>query len=128
TVNITNSKDIKMFGKDAIGIYAMNNKNGSVAADHTVKNKGTVEVGDSKDKTAVGIYADKVTVKPENGTIKIGKSAVGIYAKDSSVGEANKNLGTIDFNGEKAVGIYLKDTSTLLGDKVTLKQTASGEI
>ncbi|KDE69422.1 hypothetical protein FUSO6_06710, partial [Fusobacterium necrophorum DAB] len=126
TVNITNSKDIKMFGKDAIGIYAMNNNSASVI--HTVINKGTVEVKDSDQKTAVGIYAGKVTVKPEDGTVKIGKNAVGIYAKDSSVGEASKNLGTIDFNGEKAVGIYLKDSSTLLGDKVTLKQTASGEI
>ena len=124
TVNITNEKDIKMSGKDAIGIYAMNNKAGSSSAEHIVTNTGTVEVGDSGEKTAVGIYAKGVNVKPEGGKIKIGKKAVGIYAEDSQVGEANKDLGTIDFNGDDGVGIYLKGSgSKLVGNKVTLTQS-----
>ena len=75
-------------------------------------------------KTAVGIYAKGVDVKPESGKIKIGKKAVGIYAEDSQVGEANKDLGTVDFNGDDGVGIYLKGSgSNLLGNKVTLTQS-----
>lgn len=124
TVNITNEKDIKMSGKDAIGIYAMNNNPDNTVTSHLVTNKGTVEVGDSGEKTAVGIYAKGVNVKPENGKIKIGKKAVGIYAEDSQVGEANKDLGTVDFNGDDGVGIYLKGSgSNLLGNKVTLSQS-----
>ncbi|WP_432759920.1 beta strand repeat-containing protein, partial [Fusobacterium nucleatum] len=74
--------------------------------------------------TAVGIYAKEVNVKPEGGTIKIGKEAVGIYAEDSDVGEAGKDLGTINFNGDDGVGIYLKGSgSKLLGNKVTLKES-----
>lgn len=123
-VNITNEKDIKMSGKDAIGIYAMNNNTDTTVTSHLVTNKGTVEVGDSGEKTAVGIYAKGVNVKPENGKIKIGKKAVGIYAEDSQVGEANKDLGTVDFNGDDGVGIYLKGSgSNLLGNKVTLSQS-----
>lgn len=124
TVNITNEKDIKMSGKDAIGIYAMNNNTDTTVTSHLVTNKGTVEVGDSGEKTAVGIYAKGVNVKPEGGKIKIGKKAVGIYVEDSQVGEANKDLGTIDFNGDDGVGIYLKGSgSNLLGNKVTLTQS-----
>lgn len=124
TVNITNEKDIKMSGKDAIGIYAMNNKAGSSSTEHIVKNTGNIEIGDSVEKTAVGIYAKGVDVKPESGKIKIGKKAVGIYAEDSQVGEANKDLGTVDFNGDDGVGIYLKGSgSNLLGNKVTLTQS-----
>ena len=124
TVNITNEKDIKMSGKDAIGIYAMNNNTDTTVTSHLVTNKGTVEVGDSGEKTAVGIYAKGVNVKPEGGKIKIGKKAVGIYAEDSQVGEANKDLGTIDFNGDNGVGIYLKGSgSKLVGNKVTLTQS-----
>ena len=124
TVNITNEKDIKMSGKDAIGIYAMNNNTDTTVTSHLVTNKGTVEVGDSGEKTAVGIYAKGVNVKPEGGKIKIGKKAVGIYAEDSQVGEANKDLGTIDFNGDNGVGIYLKGNgSKLVGNKVTLTQS-----
>lgn len=123
-VNITNEKDIKMSGKDAIGIYAMNNNTDTTVTSHLVTNKGTVEVGDSGEKTAVGIYAKGVNVKPESGKIKIGKKAVGIYAEDSQVGEANKDLGTVDFNGDDGVGIYLKGSgSNLLGNKVTLTQS-----
>ena len=124
TVNITNEKDIKMSGKDAIGIYAMNNNTDTTVTNHLVTNKGTVEIGDSGEKTAVGIYAKGVNVKPESGKIKIGKKAVGIYAEDSQVGEANKDLGTVDFNGDDGVGIYLKGSgSNLLGNKVTLTQS-----
>ena len=123
-VNITNEKDIKMSGKDAIGIYAMNNNTDTTVTSHLVTNKGTVEVGDSGEKTAVGIYAKGVNVKLESGKIKIGKKAVGIYAEDSQVGEANKDLGTVDFNGDDGVGIYLKGSgSNLLGNKVTLTQS-----
>lgn len=123
-VNITNEKDIKMSGKDAIGIYAMNNNPDNTVTSHLVTNTGTVEVGDSDQKTAVGIYAKEVNVKPEGGTIKIGKEAVGIYAEDSDVGEAGKDLGTINFNGDDGVGIYLKSSgSKLLGNKVTLKES-----
>ena len=124
TVNITNEKDIKMSGKDAIGIYAMNNNTDTTVTSHLVTNKGTVEVGDSGEKTAVGIYTKGVNVKPEGGKIKIGKKAVGIYAEDSQVGKANKDLGTIDFNGDDGVGIYLKGSgSKLVGNKVTLTQS-----
>ncbi|MFZ7972647.1 autotransporter adhesin RadD [Fusobacterium watanabei] len=124
TVNITNEKDIKMSGKDAIGIYAMNNNTDTTVTSHLVTNKGTVEVGDSAEKTAVGIYAKGVNVKPEGGTTKIGKGAVGIYAEDSEVGETSKDLGNIDFNGDDGVGIYLKGSgSKLLGNKVTLKES-----
>ncbi len=123
-VNITNEKNIKMSGKDAIGIYAVNNNNDPGETSHLVKNKGTIEVGDSDEKTAVGIYAKGVNIKPEGGTIKIGEKAVGIYAENSEVGEANKDLGTINFNGDNGVGIYLKGSgSQLLGNKVTLAQS-----
>ena len=123
-VNITNEKNIKMSGKDAIGIYAVNNNNDPGETSHLVKNKGTIEVGDSDEKTAVGIYAKGVNIKPEGGTIKIGEKAVGIYAENSEVGEVNKDLGTINFNGDNGVGIYLKGSgSQLLGNKVTLAQS-----
>lgn len=123
-VNITNEKDIKMSGKDAIGIYAINNNPDKTVTTHLVTNKKNIEVGDSDEKTAVGIYVKEVNVKPEGGKIKIGKEAVGIYAEDSNVGETNKDLGTIDFNGDNGVGIYLKGSgSNLLGNKVTLTQS-----
>lgn len=123
-VNITNEKNIKMSGKDAIGIYAVNNNTDAGETSHLVTNKGTVEVGDSAEKTAVGIYTKGVSVKPEGGTIKIGEKAVGIYAEDSKIGEAGKDLGTINFNGDNGVGIYLKGSgSQLLGNKVTLAES-----
>ncbi len=123
-VNITNEKNIKMSGKDAIGIYAVNNNTDPGETSHLVTNKGTVEVGDSAEKTAVGIYTKGVSVKPEGGTIKIGEKAVGIYAEDSKIGEAGKDLGTINFNGDNGVGIYLKGSgSQLLGNKVTLTES-----
>ena len=128
TVNITNEKDIKMSGKDAIGIYAMNNNPDNTVTSHLVTNKGTVEVGDSDQKTAVGIYAKGVNVKPEGGKIKIGKKAVGIYAENSNVGETGKDLGTIDFNGDNGVGIYLKGgLSNLDGNKVTLSESGTSK-
>ena len=123
-VNITNEKNIKMSGKDAIGIYAVNNNTDPGETSHLVTNKGTVEVGDSAEKTAVGIYTKGVSVKPEGGTIKIGEKAVGIYAEDSKIGEAGKDLGTINFNGDNGVGIYLRGSgSQLLGNKVTLAES-----
>lgn len=128
TINITNEKDIKMLGKDAIGIYAMNNNLDKTVTSHLVINKGTVEVGDSAEKTAVGIYAKEVNVKPEGGKIKIGKKAVGIYAENSNVGETGKDLGTIDFNGDNGVGIYLKGgLSNLDGNKVTLSESGTSK-
>lgn len=132
TVNITNEKDIKMSGKDAIGIYAMNNNTspGPVAVNHLVINKGTVEVGDSDQKTAVGIYAKGVDVKPEGGTIKIGEKAIGIYALDSEIGEAGKDLGTVEFKGDKGIAIYLtgdKNKAKLNGTEITLANPNSKE-
>ncbi|WP_339003947.1 autotransporter-associated N-terminal domain-containing protein [Fusobacterium polymorphum] len=130
-VTITNTKDITMTGENSIGIYAKNNKTGSAVSNHVVSNSGTITVGKSSGtSTAVAIYADKVTVKPENGTLKIAEGAVGIYATPKTeVGVANKNLGTIHFTGKNAVGIYLKGTtadgdSVLKGNKLTLKQDA----
>ena len=128
TFSVTNSGKITMSDDDAIGIYAKNNNTSVASDDYKVTNTGTIEVKKSVSKTAIGIYADKSTVLPKDGTIKIGEKAVGIYAKDSIVGVAGNNLGYIDFNGEKAVGIYLKGTSKLLGNKVTLKQTATGTL
>ena len=128
TFSVTNSGKITMSDDDAIGIYAKNNNTSAASNDYKVTNTGTIEVKKSVSKTAIGIYADKSTVLPKDGTIKIGEKAVGIYAKDSIVGVAGNNLGDIDFNGANGVGIYLKDNSTLLGNKVTLKQTATGTL
>ncbi|WP_338999007.1 autotransporter-associated N-terminal domain-containing protein [Fusobacterium polymorphum] len=137
-VTITNTKDITMTGENSIGIYANNNKTGSAVTNHIVTNSGTITVGKSSGaSTAVAIYADKVTVKPENGTLKIAEGAVGVYATPKTiVGEVNKNLGTIHFTGKNAVGIYLKGTtadgdSILRGNKLTLKEdkgTTTGKI
>ena len=129
-IKIKNTKDIDVSsGENTVGIYAMNNNTSSVVADHTVENTGNIIVGNSTGtNTSIGIYADKAKVLPKDGTIKIGEKAVGIYAKDSIVGATGDNLGNIDFAGEKGVGIYLKDASTLLGNKVTLKQTTAGTL
>jgi len=128
TFSVKNSGTIAMSDDDAIGIYAKNNNSSTASDDYKVTNAGTIEVKKSDSKTAIGIYADKAKVLPKDGTIKIGEKAVGIYAKDSIVGATGDNLGNIDFAGEKGVGIYLKDTSTLLGNKVTLKQTTTGTL
>ena len=127
-INVTNTSNITMSDDDAIGIYAKNNNTSAASNDYKVTNTGTIEVKKSVSKTAIGIYADKSTVLPKDGTIKIGEKAVGIYAKDSIVGVAGNNLGNIDFNGANGVGIYLKNNSTLLGNKVTLKQSATGTL
>ena len=129
-IKIKNTKDIDVSsGENTVGIYAMNNNTSSAVADHTVENTGNIIVGNSTGtNTSIGIYADKAKVLPKDGTIKIGEKAVGIYAKDSIVGATGDNLGNIDFAGEKGVGIYLKDASTLLGNKVTLKQTTAGTL
>ena len=129
-IKIKNTKDIDVSsGENTVGIYAMNNNTSSTVADHTVENTGNIIVGNSTGtNTSIGIYSDKAKVLPKDGTIKIGEKAVGIYAKDSIVGATGDNLGNIDFAGEKGVGIYLKDTSTLLGNKVTLKQTTTGTL
>ena len=129
-IKIKNTKDIDVSsGENTVGIYAMNNNTSSAVADHTVENTGNIIVGNSTGtNTSIGIYSDKAKVLPKDGTIKIGEKAVGIYAKDSIVGATGDNLGNIDFAGEKGVGIYLKDTSTLLGNKVTLKQTTAGTL
>ena len=129
-IKIKNTKDIDVSsGENTVGIYAMNNNTSSAVADHTVENTGNIIVGNSTGtNTSIGIYSDKAKVLPKDGTIKIGEKAVGIYAKDSIVGATGDNLGNIDFAGEKGVGIYLKDTSTLLGNKVTLKQTTTGTL
>ena len=133
-VEIINNKNITMEGKDAIGIYSINNNTSSTVTDHEIKNTGKITVGDSDTATAVGIYADKVTVKPESGEIVIGKKAVGIYGTNGAViGEANKDLGTVTYTAEDGVGIYLKGDSTsspviddaiLKGTKVTLDETS----
>ena len=128
TFSVKNSGTIAMSDDDAIGIYAKNNNSSAASDDYKVTNAGTIEVKKSDSKTAIGIYADKAKVLPKDGTIKIGEKAVGIYAKDSIVGATGDNLGNIDFAGEKGVGIYLKDASTLLGNKVTLKQTTAGTL
>ena len=128
TFSVKNTGTITMSDDDAIGIYAKNNNSSTASDDYKVTNAGTIEVKKSDSKTAIGIYADKAKVLPKDGTIKIGEKAVGIYAKDSIVGATGDNLGNIDFAGEKGVGIYLKDTSTLLGNKVTLKQTTTGTL
>lgn len=127
-INVTNTSNITMSDDDAIGIYAKNNNTSAASNDYKVTNTGTIEVKKSVSKTAIGIYADKSTILPKGGTIKIGEKAVGIYAKNSIVGVAGDNLGNIDFNGANGVGIYLKDNSTLLGNKVTLKQSATGTL
>ncbi len=128
TFSVKNTGTITMSDDDAIGIYAKNNNSSTATDDYKVTNAGTIEVKKSDSKTAIGIYADKAKVLPKDGTIKIGEKGVGIYAKDSIVGATGDNLGNIDFAGEKGVGIYLKDTSTLLGNKVTLKQTTAGTL
>ena len=128
TFSVKNSGTIAMSDDDAIGIYAKNNNSSAASDNYKVTNAGTIEVKKSDSKTAIGIYADKAKVLPKDGTIKIGEKAVGIYAKDSIVGATGDNLGNIDFAGEKGVGIYLKDASTLLGNKVTLKQTTAGTL
>ena len=128
TFSVKNTGTITMSDDDAIGIYAKNNNSSTASDDYKVTNAGTIEVKKSDSKTAIGIYSDKAKVLPKDGTIKIGEKAVGIYAKDSIVGATGDNLGNIDFAGEKGVGIYLKDTSTLLGNKVTLKQTTTGTL
>jgi len=128
TFSVKNTGTITMSDDDAIGIYAKNNNSSTATDDYKVTNAGTIEVKKSDSKTAIGIYSDKAKVLPKDGTIKIGEKAVGIYAKDSIVGATGDNLGNIDFAGEKGVGIYLKDTSTLLGNKVTLKQTTTGTL
>jgi len=127
-INVTNTSNITMSDDDAIGIYVKNNNTSAASNDYKVTNTGTIEVKKSVSKTAIGIYADKSTILPKGGTIKIGEKAVGIYAKNSIVGVAGDNLGNIDFNGANGVGIYLKDNSTLLGNKVTLKQSATGTL
>ncbi|AZW08344.1 autotransporter-associated N-terminal domain-containing protein [Fusobacterium necrophorum subsp. necrophorum] len=101
TFSVTNSGNITISDDDAIGIYAKNNNTSIASNDYKVTNTGTIEVKKSVSKTAIGIYADKSTILPKDGTIKI---------------------------GEKAVGIYLKGASKLLGDNVTLKQTATGRL
>ncbi|KDE65354.1 hypothetical protein FUSO3_01010, partial [Fusobacterium necrophorum BL] len=128
-VNITNNGEISLDKNNTIGIFATNNKTGSNATDHTVINKGNISVGNTdKSGTAIGIYGDKVSIKSESGTIKIGESAVGIYAQNSDVGEAGKDLGKIDYNGKNGIGLYLKDNSSLAGTKISLIQTNSGEL
>ena len=130
-ITIKNSKNITMSGDNAVGIFA-NNNNNSAASNHIVENttNGLITVGNSTGgKTAVGIYANKVTVKPKGGKIKIGKSSVGIYANNSSVvGEVGKDLGTVDYVGESGIGIYVKGASQLNGTKLTLAQSTTGTI
>ncbi|MEX6495430.1 autotransporter-associated N-terminal domain-containing protein, partial [Fusobacterium animalis] len=133
-VNIINNKDINMTGKDAVGIYVANNNASSTVADQVVTNTGTITVGDSDSATAVGIYADKATVKPENGTIKIGKKAVGIYGTNGAeIGQTGKDLGTVTYTDADGVAIYLKgdssstpviDDAVLKGKKVVLNETS----
>ena len=130
-ITIKNSKNITMSGDNAVGIFA-NNNNNSAASSHVVENttNGLITVGNSTGgKTAVGIYANKVIVKPVGGKIKIGNSAVGIFANNSSVvGEAGKDLGTVDYAGESGIGIYVKGASQLNGTKLTLAQSSTGTI
>ena len=72
-ITIKNSKNITMSGDNAVGIFA-NNNNNSAASSHVVENTtgGLITVGNSTGgKTAVGMYANKVTVKPVGGKIKV---------------------------------------------------------
>ena len=131
-VTIKNTEKITLSGDNTTGIYATNNNTSSTVADHTVENSGTISVGKSSGtNTAIGIYADKVTVKPKDGTIEIGEKAVGIYGTNESViGVAGDNLGKVKFNGEKGVAISLKGDAShpdavLKGTKVTLDEDSS---
>ena len=131
-VTIKNTEKITLSGDNTTGIYATNNNTSSTVADHTVENSGTISVGKSSGtNTAIGIYADKVTVKPKDGTIEIGEKAVGIYGTNGSViGVAGDNLGKVKFNGEKGVAISLKGDAShpdavLKGTKVTLDEDSS---
>ena len=132
TIKNTRKVDVSS-GNNTTGIYAINNNSSSTVADHTVENSGTVVVGDTSGSTntSIGIYANKVTVKPKDGTIEIGEKAVGIYGINSSViGVAGDNLGTVKFKGEKGVAISLKGDSNnpdavLKGSKVTLDEDSA---
>ena len=133
-VTIKNTKRIDVSsGNNTTGIYATNNNTSSAVTDHVVENTGTVVVGDTSGttNTSIGIYADKVTVKPKDGTIEIGEKAVGIYGTNGSViGVAGDNLGTVKFKGEKGVAISLKGDAShpdavLKGSKVTLDEDAA---
>ncbi|MCF0162246.1 MAG: autotransporter-associated N-terminal domain-containing protein, partial [Fusobacterium necrophorum] len=120
--NATGS-NITMSGKNAIGIFADNNKDSATADnDHLVINKGTVTVGKSDSGNAIAIYGNNATIKPESGILKIGEKAIGIYAKDSIVGEDNKALGTVNYTADGGIGIYLKDDGNT--SKTTLNGTA----
>lgn len=121
--------NITMSGKNSIGIFADNNKDSATAdSEHLIVNKGTITVGKSDSGNAIAIYGNNATIKPESGTLKIGENAIGIYAKDSIVGEDNKALGTVNYTADGGIGIYLKDdgnTSKTILKGTTLALTES---
>ncbi|MBR8748900.1 hypothetical protein IX317_000561 [Fusobacterium sp. DD29] len=118
-ISITNSKDIKMSGENAIGIYAENNNTNLADSNHVIINTGNITTGDK----GIGIYGHNVIITPELGNINISNKGIGIYSSDSKVGKETKDLGTVTFNGDNGIGIYLagdQNKSTVSSGTLTL--------
>jgi hypothetical protein len=107
--------NIDVFGKEGIGMYALNNSNDPSLnpADVTmltVKNSGNIRAGIASGATyGIGIYADGDVSVTNNGTITVGENGIGIYG----VKGGNSSLSGILSIGNIVLG---KDGTGVLTD------------
>ena len=107
TGTVTNSGTIEL-GEDSRGIYANNVK---------ISNTGSIKVGDSRNDTAVGIYADKYSEISNSGNMQVGNNGIGYYLDNSklSITGGNfdiSNLGILVYGLNSSAIDYLSSTGT----------------
>lgn len=109
TGTTVNNGNIKLTGDSSIGIYGENG---------TIINNSSVEAGNgaytgSVLNSAVAMYGKNVTSVSNNGNIKIGKDAVGIFGENTVV----TNSSSIQSTGAKSTGIYgLQGSASNIGN------------
>ncbi|MCP1224518.1 hypothetical protein [Sebaldella sp. S0638] len=108
-VDVTNNGIITAnTSEKATGIYVNNNKTGAVRSTGTLNlSNGTVDMSLSNGST--GVYADNATVSG-GGTISVGESGTGLYAKNSDLNISNM---TLNMNKNNSVGVYLDSGSNM---------------
>lgn len=109
TGTTVNNGNIKLTGDSSIGIYG---ENGTIINNSSVEVENGAYTG-SVLNSAVAMYGKNVTSVSNNGNIKIGKDAVGIFGENTVV----TNSSSIQSTGAKSTGIYgLQGSASNIGN------------
>ena len=113
--NITQSGNITVADNNGIGVYSKGNGN--------VSTSGSITVG----KDSIGVYKDGKGTMTVNGTSStIAEKGYGLYYKGNSVADSIINSNMNMTLGKEAVGIYAKNTTVNHTGNITVGETTIG--